>query len=382
MARVLFSALPAYGHVVQQVSIALELVARGHEVAWALDPSMHDRVAPADAPRFATESIPLPITDRKRRRSARSSAIRDFFASYVPGLATSMLPGIERAIEVFKPDLVVTELGCYAAATAARKHDLPWAVVSSTVALYNEIYTQIGLVSSWVQRGVAEAQRDSGVEPLPWPLRSPWANIVTGPAGVGGPDPKIQPEDHLVGAVLAHHPGDLSDEMQIFLEGRHPRFAVSFGTQVPEFDADWLERTIRELADLGGAVLVSSPQHFDNLPDNVYLRSWFPVPMAALMPHIDVFVTHAGLNSVSEALWHATPMLMRPLAYDQHAIAAALERMGVGIRLTPSTSVTLAAHEVLGETYRKRAADEREAIRSLGGAKRATDVLLELIERT
>ena len=47
----------------------------------------------------------------------------------------------------------------------------------------------------------------------------------------------------------------------------------------------------------------------------------------------DVFVTHGGMNSVSEALVCGTPMVVIPFVSDQPVNARCIESLGVGKRL-------------------------------------------------
>jgi UDP:flavonoid glycosyltransferase YjiC (YdhE family) len=297
--------------------------------------------------------------------------------SYLPGLAVSMLPGIREALDDFRPDVVVTELGCYAGALAARERGLPWLVVTSTVVLYNETYSRVPTVGNWIHRTVAEAQRGAGMEPLSWPLRSPWANIVTGPPQLCGPAASVLPTDHLVGAVVEHLSTELPADLARFLGGSGPSFAVSLGTVAPGREGRWVDALVRELAVLGGPVVVSSTATPRDLPTNVLWRPWLPVSMASLMPHVDALVCHAGLNSVTEALWHGRPMLLRPLAYDHHPIARALDVAGAAIQITPGRDAGEAARAILGAEYRRRATEIRDELRSMGGTSAAADLVLE-----
>ena len=50
----------------------------------------------------------------------------------------------------------------------------------------------------------------------------------------------------------------------------------------------------------------------------------------------DVFVTHGGMNSVSEALFYGVPMVVIPLVSDQPVNARCVERLGVGKAVTYS----------------------------------------------
>jgi UDP:flavonoid glycosyltransferase YjiC (YdhE family) len=52
----------------------------------------------------------------------------------------------------------------------------------------------------------------------------------------------------------------------------------------------------------------------------------------------DVFVTHGGMNSVSEALVYSTPMVVIPFVSDQPVNARCIEKLGVGKKLEYSAA--------------------------------------------
>ncbi|KNC24650.1 hypothetical protein FF38_13551, partial [Lucilia cuprina] len=52
-------------------------------------------------------------------------------------------------------------------------------------------------------------------------------------------------------------------------------------------------------------------------PDNVFIKSWFPQPDVLAHPRIKLFISHGGLLSTSEAVYHGKPMLGLPVFYDQ-----------------------------------------------------------------
>jgi len=65
------------------------------------------------------------------------------------------------------------------------------------------------------------------------------------------------------------------------------------------------------------------------IPSNFTVRSF--LPQLSILKHTDVFITHAGFNSVNEAVWFGVPMLAFPLVNDQHMVARRLESMGLGM---------------------------------------------------
>ena len=49
-------------------------------------------------------------------------------------------------------------------------------------------------------------------------------------------------------------------------------------------------------------------EKFRGLPDNFLVRQY--VPQQQLLEHVDLFITHAGMNSVNEAICFGVPMIM------------------------------------------------------------------------
>ena len=83
-------------------------------------------------------------------------------------------------------------------------------------------------------------------------------------------------------------------------------------------------------------VIISVGKKFDirklkNIPENVLV---YPsVPQLEVLKMADVFVTHGGMNSVSEALAYGVPMVVIPFVSDQPVNARCIEKLGVGKKL-------------------------------------------------
>lgn len=65
------------------------------------------------------------------------------------------------------------------------------------------------------------------------------------------------------------------------------------------------------------------------IPANFTVKSF--LPQLQILKLTDVFITHAGFNSVNEAIWFGVPMLAFPLVNDQHMVAGRLVSMGLGM---------------------------------------------------
>ena len=75
---------------------------------------------------------------------------------------------------------------------------------------------------------------------------------------------------------------------------------------------------------------MSSSRSFDkeSVPSNFHIYSW--VSQVQVLKMTDVFVTHGGMNSVSEALVAGVPMVVIPHGSDQSVNGQCVEKLGVG----------------------------------------------------
>jgi zeaxanthin glucosyltransferase len=130
---------------------------------------------------------------------------------------------------------------------------------------------------------------------------------------------------------------------------RHrPLVLVSLGTFLSSRD-DVLATIARGLGGLGVRVAMAigaaDRESLGELPDDWLVM---PVlPQVALLEHASLLVTHAGNNSVTEAIAAGVPMLALPFSTDQFDGAAAVEANRLGRaadpnRITPGTVARLA----------------------------------------
>lgn len=103
-------------------------------------------------------------------------------------------------------------------------------------------------------------------------------------------------------------------------------------------------------------------------------------PQQAALQRATLAVTHAGLNTVMDALLAGTPMLTLPIAFDQPGVAARVVHSGCGLRLTPALAGTGALRRHLRRlldepAFTARAQALGEAVADAGGAPRAAALI-------
>ncbi|MEK6247121.1 MAG: hypothetical protein N2C12_03010 [Planctomycetales bacterium] len=70
------------------------------------------------------------------------------------------------------------------------------------------------------------------------------------------------------------------------------------------------------------------------IPSNCIVRPF--VPQFELLSHCDLFLTHCGMGSISEGLYHAVPFLLYPQTPEQKLVSHQVAELGVGRRLHPA----------------------------------------------
>ncbi|MEI3800847.1 MULTISPECIES: macrolide family glycosyltransferase [unclassified Chitinophaga] len=120
------------------------------------------------------------------------------------------------------------------------------------------------------------------------------------------------------------------------------------------------------------------------IPDNFVVKR--SVPQTALLPHVDVFVTHGGLNSTMESLYYGVPMVVLPSIKEQVTTAERVRDLHLGLILDRTDFTAEALREAVttvfqSESIRYAARDIKNTIHSAGGYLHATDAIVAFQQR-
>ncbi|XP_061392908.1 uncharacterized protein LOC133328353 [Musca vetustissima] len=72
-------------------------------------------------------------------------------------------------------------------------------------------------------------------------------------------------------------------------------------------------------------------------PENVLIRDWFPQDDILAHKNVKVFITHGGLLSTTESIYHRTPVIGIPIFGDQFLNMGNAEKQGYGLMLDYQT---------------------------------------------
>jgi MGT family glycosyltransferase len=379
MSRFLFICLPLPGHVLPMAAVAHELTRRGNDVAWAGSESVLRPVAGEDA-----RIYPIPLRAHRGQRDRGMAATKSRWEGYIVPHARVTRKGIEGAVESFRPDVLVVDQHAIAGAVIAHKTGLRWASVAPTTMELTRPLAVLPKVETWIGDRLAEIWAEAGMPGAPpHDLRfSPHLLIAfTGAALVGA---GCVPENaKLLGPALAQRPQDPTFPWD-WLDPRRRQVLVSVGTLSMDISDHFYRRIVdalRPLADRLQAIVVAHESTIADPPDHLLVLP--RVPMLELMPKLSAVVSHGGLNTVCEALYHGVPLVVTPIKGDQAINASQVAEAGAGLRMSfdraSADELRSAVLKVLDDpALRKSAQQVGESFAAAGGATAAAVHLEQL----
>jgi MGT family glycosyltransferase len=181
--------------------------------------------------------------------------------------------------------------------------------------------------------------RDRGAPGLRWTHggpefmhESPYLNLYLYPAELDYPRERpLAPTWHRLESCV--RTGDGSWELPALLADRTGTLVYLSLGSLGSADVGLMQRLIDVLATTPHRVIVSMGPLADELrlAGNMTGAGFLPQP--AILPLVDLVITHGGNNTVTEAIHHGKPMVVLPLFWDQVDNAQRLDEKGYGVRL-------------------------------------------------
>ncbi|HEX3667550.1 MAG TPA: glycosyltransferase [Acidimicrobiia bacterium] len=383
--RILWTSTPMEGVFLPFVPVAGALQDREHELLVAAGPDIAARVAEAG---FEQRVIgPSAMEAAKRAFADPAVAAADgagtAFGAAMFGsvFAPALLPEIRRMAEEFHPAVIVhPEVETSGAIVAAQRgvpsvtygfaQPIKPAMVRDLAERVATLWTSAGLSAD----GHAGIYRDLYLDPCPPTLR-------LGDRAAPCPVQLVRPETAgRLGGILPERIARL---------GARPVVYVSLGT-VPLFSRmQTFSVLVSELSRADVDIVVTVGPHNDpaqlaDQPPNVYVERW--LPLAPLLDVADAVVCHGGSGTTLAALGAGRPLVLVPQGADQFENAAACDRAGAAVVLTPNEvdapSVRRAVKTVLTPDSPQRNAALRIAseIATMPDARAAAETIEQLVQ--
>lgn len=322
--KILFINLPYYGHVVPTIGLVQELIRQNCHVTYLMPYGWESKVAESGADFFGYKNHRQLAEQMKNAYAAADSIAEQF-------------------------DLILYEQFFFLGKHLADKHHKPavriFTAPVTNKKLMDEFISVRGPLSIFRCKWIARAFTKDIAKNIPLKTDNWLDEIVFNP-----------PPLNLVYTLREYQPyeSEFSDEEYKFLgpsvyerkaesfdfaKGENPVVYISLGTIV-KGAGTFFQTCIEAFRDEAVDVIISAGQKFDirrlkNIPPNVHIYK--SVPQVEVLKMADVFVTHGGMNSVSEALTAAVPMVVIPFSSDQPTNARSVEQLGAGKKMDYSS---------------------------------------------
>ncbi|MCR5796041.1 MAG: glucosyltransferase [Solobacterium sp.] len=384
MKKVAFFCIPAHGHTNPMLPVAAELVKRGNTVRFYSFSEFEKKISKTGAEFISCDAYLPELSEQERsglkKVSATEMTVQDI------RITLRMDSFLDEEFTAFRPDVVFTDSVCFWGKLNAWKHHVPMVVSTSTFA-FNQL-------SSQYMKNTPKEMADLilGLPRVSKELKKlePYGYHVKGALSLIQSDNqtdsvvytsrKFQPcaesfSDHyaFVGpSVFSKTVPDKTKE--------RPLVYISLGTVIND-RPDFYTKCIKALKDLDADVIISCGHATDRealgtLPDNIQV---YPcVDQLNILSRADAFITHCGMNSVSESLYMAAPMVLYPQTNEQKAVAGRVTEIGAGTLLNDDSAggIRAAVQEILDSPAYRKAAEACSAdFRSCTGAAGAAEFI-------
>lgn len=193
-------------------------------------------------------------------------------------------------------------------------------------------------------------------------MHSPQKNIGLFPDWFAQLQPDWPPQTQLTGFVYYDKQNGnkgLPDGLDKFLNAGRPPIIFTAGTAMKHADQFFLE-CIEACQRLGerGILLTQHPEQLPaQLPQGIQHLAY--LPFSIVLPHALALVHHGGIGTTAQAIAAGIPQVIRPMAHDQPDTAARVEKLGIGVSLSPQKFNATSLAEKLNALVTSQAVLER-----------------------
>ena len=381
MKRIALFCIPAHGHTNPMLPVAEELVKRGNAVRFYSFGEFRQKIEATGAAFVSCDGFLPSLTEREKQGlntvSSTELAVQDI------RITLAMDGFLDGEFKSFRPDVVYTDSVCFWGKLNAWKHNVPVVVSTSTFA-FNQVSSQYMKNSpkelADMILGLPRISRElKSLAPLGYHVKSALSLVQNDNSTdtVVYTSERFQPFAESFSDHFAFVGPSVFSKAEPDKEHR-PLVYISMGTVIND-RPDLYQKCIRALRDEDVDVVISCGNSIDSgslgpLPANIRVYPY--VDQLDILSKANVFITHCGMNSVSESLYMATPMILYPQTSEQKAVAARAADLHAGILLRDdsengirSAVKEILAHSEYAHAARECSADFRSCPGPAGAAK-------------
>lgn len=396
MKKIVFYSYPAYGHINPTINIARELQKKGCTVIYYSTEEFKDLIESAGVT-FKKYSL------QKKLRKAASRNIASL-AQELLEFTEQALPGLQHDLEQEQPDCIAHDGIAVWGKILGHKYAIPSVSLITTIAFhrkatlrYPQIYAQFllkGLLKGSrffsVRKRYFQLMNQQGIDvPLfeDIVVNQETLNLVFTSSLFHPCSEYFDKSFKFIGPSI--FPRDDNNDYLKKLDKSKKTIFISLGTVVND-DKAFYHMCLNALQDTDYQVILSLGRGFDNsdfrdVPNNTIVKDY--VNQLEVLQHVDLFITHAGMNGVNESLYYGVPMILVPDTDEQTIIAVRAKELGAGKwfkkgKLSKELLLRTIDELLSNPNYKKQAAVVQKSLRLAGGYKKGVEEIMTHIKKS
>ena len=388
MSKIVFFCIPAHGHTNPTLEVVRELIAGGHQVWYYSYNVMREKIESAGASFISCDDYcrEQKLTAKDAARVGKDLA---FSAKILVDTTLALDDKVCKEIAELKPDCIVADSMALWGKAVAIKLGIPF-VSSTTTFAFNQHSAKV------MKQGVGDllkmilsisktTKQIKRLQSKGYPVK----NILD---IIGNDDnthtivytsAEFQPCSETFSEKYTFVGPSIRPSSEIIEKIKNKLIYISMGT-VNNDMMTFYKSCISALANKEYQVIMSVGnlvpiEEFGTLPENISVFSH--VDQIAVLKQADVFVSHCGMNSVSESLYFEVPLVMLPQTQEQKGVAERVLQLGAGIRVDKfnGNDVLNGINEIFSNSiYKQNAVEISKGFRKCSGAKGAAYKILSV----
>lgn len=394
MSKIAFFCIPAHGHTNPTLEVVKELIHQGNEVRYYSYECMREKIESTGAEYISCDEYDFEqkLTPADGKRIAEDVS---FATEILVNSTLAMDVALLEQIKQWNPDCIVADSMALWGKLIAKKLNIPF-VSSTTTFAFNKdsakvmqgslkdlfkVLIQIGKAQKHIKRLQENGYDIKNVIEIIQNDNDTNTIVYT--------SPEFQPYSDTFSDKYVFVGPSIRPTNDVFEKTREKLVYISMGT-VNNDMTFFYKNCIDALKESDYQVVLSVGSQVDIKQLEEYVtksesKAQFHVlsyvDQIAVLEKADAFLTHCGMNSVSEALYFKVPLVMYPQTNEQKGVAFRVNELGAGMYLNSDaiSEIQIAVKELLQQSkYKEQANMISNSFSKCGGSRAAVEKILDV----
>ena len=389
MSKIVFFSMPAHGHTNPTIEVVRELVNKGNEVIYYSYKEFKEKIEDAGAKCICCDEY---LPELKAKDEDKVGKDFPLLINMIVDTTLALDKKVCEELIKFTPDCIVSDSLSLWGKLFAKKLNIPY-ICSTTTFAFNEH------TSKMMKPGFKETfnmilkmgqmnKKIKSLRNIGYDVKS-FIDIVgnnNDTDTIVYTSKEFQPMVETFSDKFYFVGPSVSNEVYNVISKTKKQIYISLGT-INNKNNDFYKNCIQAFKDLDIDVVMSVGKNTDikslgHIPNNFCIKN--SVNQIEVLQNSDVFITHCGMNSVNESLYYGVPMVLFPQHSEQKMVCDRVSDLEAGIILNNNSieSIKNSTLDVLdNDKYKENAMKLSESFNSAGGSKRASDIILDIIDK-